>query len=155
MTNLRPLTLEDLDTVFALECELFANDAWSRAAFESEIAAPWTDYLGLLDAEGVVIGYGGVSVPAEGAPADIQTIAIARQAQRRGHGAALLAALGECAVRRGATESLLEVRADNPAAQALYRRFGYRDIAVRPRYYQPDGVDAIIMRAPLPFSEEP
>ena len=43
---------------------------------------------------------------------------------------------------------LLEVRADNPRAQQLYRRYGFEQIHVRPRYYR-DGVDALIMRLRL------
>jgi ribosomal-protein-alanine N-acetyltransferase len=43
---------------------------------------------------------------------------------------------------------LLEVRADNPRAQALYRRFGFVHIHTRRRYYR-DGVDALIMQLPL------
>jgi len=44
----------------------------------------------------------------------------------------------------GAERILLEVRADNPRAQRLYERNGYRQIHVRRRYYD-DGTDAIIM----------
>jgi ribosomal protein S18 acetylase RimI-like enzyme len=51
---------------------------------------------------------------------------------------------------RGATELFLEVRADNPGAQSLYESLGFERIAVRPHYYQPDGVDAIIMRLVIP-----
>jgi ribosomal-protein-alanine N-acetyltransferase len=51
--------------------------------------------------------------------------------------------------RRHAQDVLLEVRADNPRAQQLYRRFGFEQIHVRPRYYR-DGVDALIMRLQLP-----
>jgi ribosomal protein S18 acetylase RimI-like enzyme len=40
----------------------------------------------------------------------------------------------------------LEVRADNPRAQDLYRRFGFEEIGVRRGYYQPSGTDAIVMR---------
>jgi ribosomal protein S18 acetylase RimI-like enzyme len=50
------------------------------------------------------------------------------------------------AAARGADDVLLEVRADNPTAQRLYERHGFEAIAVRPRYYQPDDVDAIVMR---------
>ena len=50
------------------------------------------------------------------------------------------------AVRRGAGEVFLEVRADNPGARELYRSLGFEEIAVRAKYYQPDGVDAIVMR---------
>jgi [ribosomal protein S18]-alanine N-acetyltransferase len=40
----------------------------------------------------------------------------------------------------------LEVRADNPVAQGLYASRGFAVVGRRPRYYQPDGVDAIVMR---------
>ena len=92
-----------------------------------------------------------MSVPARRVPADIQTIAVVPEARRRGIGRTLLLALAEAGQRRGAAEALLEVRADNPGAQALYRSMGFEQIAIRPRYYQPDDVDAIVMRAALPL----
>jgi ribosomal protein S18 acetylase RimI-like enzyme len=58
-------------------------------------------------------------------------------------------ALLDEARRREATEVFLEVRADNPGAQNLYTSLGFAEIAVRPAYYQPDGVDAVIMRLEL------
>ena len=42
------------------------------------------------------------------------------------------------------------MRADNPGAQALYRELGFEEIGVRPHYYQPDDVDAIVMRLDRP-----
>ena len=51
---------------------------------------------------------------------------------------------------RGASEVFLEVRADNPGAEALYDSLGFEVIAVRPKYYQPDGVDAHVMRLTIP-----
>ena len=41
------------------------------------------------------------------------------------------------------------MRADNPGAQRLYATRGFVAIAVRPAYYQPDGVDAVVMKAEL------
>ena len=61
----------------------------------------------------------------------------------------LLRALIAEAVSRGARELFLEVRADNPVAEGLYRSEGFAEIGRRPRYYQPDDVDAIVMRLDL------
>jgi N6-L-threonylcarbamoyladenine synthase/ribosomal-protein-alanine N-acetyltransferase len=64
----------------------------------------------------------------------------------------MLALIGE-ARKRGAREVFLEVRADNPGAQQLYRELGFEEIGVRPQYYQPDGVDAVVMRLAVPTPE--
>ena len=61
----------------------------------------------------------------------------------------MLADLLEEAVRRGSTEIFLEVRADNERAQRLYRWWGFDDIGIRRGYYQPSGMDAIVMRRDL------
>ena len=37
----------------------------------------------------------------------------------------------------------LEVAANNATARKLYERNGYRQISIRPRYY--DGIDAVVM----------
>jgi ribosomal protein S18 acetylase RimI-like enzyme len=47
---------------------------------------------------------------------------------------------------RKAERVFLEVRADNPIAIGLYRSLGFLEIGVREGYYQPDNVDAVIMR---------
>jgi ribosomal protein S18 acetylase RimI-like enzyme len=51
--------------------------------------------------------------------------------------------------RRRVREMFLDVRVDNPVAQSLYRSFGYQEIGVRKGYYQPDNVDALVMRLVL------
>ena len=45
------------------------------------------------------------------------------------------------------------MRADNPSAQRLYRRLGFEDVGVRRGYYQPDDVDAIVMRLRIPAAQ--
>ena len=147
----REATECDANAIWALECELFGSDAWSAEQLHSELAAPWTYYLAVEGDAREIIGYAGVSVVAPGTPADIQTIALRPEHRRHGIGRELMMRLTVEAAKRGATESLLEVRADNPGAQALYAKLGYQQIAIRPRYYQPDDVDAIVMRAALPL----
>ena len=42
------------------------------------------------------------------------------------------------------------MRADNPTAQRLDTRLGFEELGVRRGYYQPDNVDAIVMRLSVP-----
>lgn len=111
----------------------------------AELGARHTRYLvaGIGDA---VVGYAGLSAPSGASQADIQTIAVDAGHRRLGIGALLLRCMLDEARSRGVDDVLLEVRADNPDAQRLYERHGFTAIAVRPRYYQPDDVDAIVMR---------
>jgi N6-L-threonylcarbamoyladenine synthase len=55
-------------------------------------------------------------------------------------------ALIEQAAKLTATEMYLEVREDKPAPQKLYEQLGFEKIDRREKYYQPDGVAAIVMR---------
>ena len=149
--QLRVATLDDLDAIMRLERDTFENDAWSEASMRSEIANPSARYLVAEPVElpRDVVGYGGVLAPRRSGQADIQTIAVAPTSRRTGLGRTMMNALIAEARTRGAEEVFLEVRADNPNAQRLYDSLGFEPIAVRPGYYQPDNVDAIVMRLTL------
>lgn len=142
---IRDADLADLDAIMRLEVETFPADAWSRDMMAAELASPHTLYLAALS-DGVLVGYAGLSAPAASTQADVQTIAVDATHRRLGIGTVLLRRLLDAALARGADEVLLEVRADNPAAQRLYELHGFTAIAVRLRYYQPDDIDAVVMR---------
>ncbi|CAN5545790.1 ribosomal protein S18-alanine N-acetyltransferase [soil metagenome] len=150
---LRRATLDDLDAIMQLETGTFASDAWSRGTMRAELRSRHGYYLvaerepGHQDA--AIAGYAGLLAPDGSGQADIQTIAVAPDARRHGLGRALMVALLAEARRREAGEVFLEVRADNPNAEAMYVSLGFAQIAVRPKYYQPDGVDAHVMKAVL------
>lgn len=144
---LRDATLADLDAVWELESSTFGAEAWSRAMMREELTAEHRRYLVLESETGAIAGYAGLlTVGTEG---DIQTIAVAESARGTGQGRRLMNALLDEAGERGVTEIFLEVRADNPVAQALYASLGFAEIGIRPRYYQPDDVDAVVMRLVL------
>ncbi|WP_431221470.1 ribosomal protein S18-alanine N-acetyltransferase [Leifsonia xyli] len=138
-----------------LERSVFVTDAWSEHAMLSEVTGQHGYYLVAFEPESPerLAGYAGLLAPRGAAEGDIQTIAVAPHARRRGLGRALMLALIAEARRRGAREVFLEVRADNPGAQTLYRDLGFEEIGVRPKYYQPDGVDAVVMRLTVPTPE--
>jgi ribosomal-protein-alanine N-acetyltransferase len=93
-----------------------------------------------------VIAYAGLLCPPGSGEADVQTIAVVPEQRSAGLGRRLMNALLQTAEERRARRIFLEVRADNPRAIALYASLGFEEIAIRPGYYQPEGVDAVMMR---------
>jgi ribosomal-protein-alanine N-acetyltransferase len=135
----------DLDKVVAMERALF-DDAWSPEMFWDELAQGGTRTYVVAEENGDVLGYAGLAaMPDEGY---VQTLAVAPAHQKQGLGATLLTHLMDDARRRGLPRVGLEVRIDNEPAIRLYERFGFEAIAVRKRYYQPSGVDALVMVTP-------
>ncbi|WP_449060439.1 ribosomal protein S18-alanine N-acetyltransferase [Planomonospora algeriensis] len=146
-TVLRRMTADDLPAVMELERETFPADAWSEAMLRGELAdQPRTRHYVVALVGGRIVGYAGLA--AAGDQADVQTIAVSAGHRRAGIGGTMLAELLAEAVRRGARSVFLEVRADNPDAQAVYDRFGFERIGLRRRYYS-DGTDAIMMKRDL------
>ncbi|AWG02497.1 tRNA (adenosine(37)-N6)-threonylcarbamoyltransferase complex transferase subunit TsaD [Clavibacter michiganensis] len=146
----RTAEVADLPALMHLETTTFVSDAWSADAMRGELTARHGWYVVAVDTGGGgILGYVGLSCPRGAHAADVQTIAVADGSRGRGIGRALLTRLVAEAHSRGAREVLLEVRADNPVAQGLYSSLGFEEIAVRPHYYQPDDVDAVVMRVAL------
>ena len=146
----------------ALEADLFGRGAWSEQSIRQEFHAPARTYLFDIDGCGianciaadgsaakqpVVRGYAGFWY--DGDDAEIMTIGVGRQFQRRGIAASLMEALIARAREQGAQRMLLEVRVDNIPALALYERFGFARMGLRKRYYQPEGIDAYTMSLDL------
>jgi [ribosomal protein S18]-alanine N-acetyltransferase len=149
--QLRRAAPDDLDAIMTLETPIFAPDDWSREIMAAELGDQHGVYLVAFRPEspGSIEAYGGVRAPVNAEQADIQTIAVAPTARRQGLGRVLMLQLVEQARQRGAREVFLEVRADNPGAQALYESLGFERIATRARYYR-GGIDAEIMRLRIP-----
>ena len=151
--RLRPMTLDDLPAVMVLEEELFAPDTWTAEMYEDELSRPDTRYYVVAefdtadeddpDGEPVTVGYGGLIAYDD--EAHVATLGVTKALQGEGVGSLLLDALLAEADKRSPVV-LLEVRADNEAAQHLYRKRGFEEIGRRRGYYQPSGADAVVMR---------
>ena len=154
--TLREMTAADIPAVHELERRLFPVDAWPLQMFVAELAQAETRRYVVAELAGQIVGYAGLMCIRP--IADVQTIAVVPEQEGKGIGSALLTELIRESLLRRAEDVLLEVRADNPRAQQLYRRYGFEQIHVRPRYYR-DGVDALIMRlrlgTPEPGTPEP
>ncbi|KJC65160.1 ribosomal protein S18-alanine N-acetyltransferase [Agreia bicolorata] len=153
--QLRRAGADDLDAIMQIETSVFTTDAWTSDAMRADLTSPHCYYLVALGADdspssAAIAGYAGLLAPRGAKEGDIQTIAVAPEARRKGLGRVLMTSLMNEARRRGSREIFLEVRADNPGAEALYSSLGFERLGVRPGYYQPDNVDAIVMRAAIP-----
>ena len=147
--RLREMNTADMAAIVALEQELFPEDAWTPEMFAGEFAQPPSRRLYLVAEDGnALIGYAGMMF-ASGSQADVVTLAVNPARWGQGIGTALLTALVDEAEKRGYKEVLLEVREDNPRARQLYLRHGFAEIGIRRGYYQPSGVDAVVMRKAL------
>ena len=90
-----------------------------------------------------VAGFAGIWVMAD--EAHIITIASGEKRRGSGIGELLLQSLISMAIRLEARIVTLEVRASNTTAQALYTKYGFRNVGSRRAYYSDNKEDAIIM----------
>jgi ribosomal-protein-alanine N-acetyltransferase len=150
--QLRKAGAADVDAIMELETSTFINDAWSREMMARDVVDPSCYYLVAFppDEPQRIVAYAGLLAPRGGFEGDIQTIAVAEDTRGHGLGRTLMQALLGEARKRGVREVFLEVRADNPTAHRLYERLGFEDVGVRKGYYQPDNVDAVVMRLRVP-----
>ena len=142
----------DIEELLPVEQALFPSDPWSAELFWSELAGvPGSRHYRVLESDdGVVLGYAGLA--AAGREAEVHTLAVHPDAQGRGLGSLLLEDLLAEAERRRCTVVLLEVRADNIAAQRVYQRHGFERVGVRHGYYPAGGggrTDALVLRRRL------
>ncbi len=90
-----------------------------------------------------VVGYLGMWLP--GQEAHIVAVAVAQPWRRQGFGELLLLSALGLASSLGKKEATLECRVSNTPALALYEKYGFRRVAVRPRYYSDNQEDAYVM----------
>ena len=134
-------TLADVQAVAALEQGCFSRP-WRQvdiAYFTTEAS----NVLLVAEEDGEVLGYVGMSMVLD--EGQIQNIATAPTARRRGVASALLASLFEVGKAHDLAVYHLEVRASNEAAQALYRRCGFAEVGRRKSYYIAPTEDAVLM----------
>ena len=129
-----------------LDKQAFNATAWSLPTFWSELTQRNRYYLALVDEKKEIMGFGGIAF--NGADADIQTMVIKPEFQKKGYGKKLLDALLEKVHENNSKRVFLEVVAENKPAISLYLSRKFEQIAQRSNYY-PDGSDAVIMQLDL------
>ncbi len=133
----------DLDVVETIDRQCYPQP-WLRSVYEVELKNRAATYLVARMGQQIV-GYGGAWVI--GDEAHLTTLAVDPTFRGRRIGERLLLCLMEEAVIRRASHATLEVRESNCPAQQLYRKYGFRNAAIRRSYYADTGENAIVMWA--------
>jgi ribosomal-protein-alanine N-acetyltransferase len=143
---MRAMTLEDMDTVFAIELAVQAYP-WTRGNFADALNNGY--FCRVDEAGGEIRGYA-VLMPVVD-EAELLSIGVAADQQRKGLGRAMLLEMLDVAREKNIRRVFLEVRASNAAALALYRSAGFVEIGLRRDYYRNAGgyEDAITMACDL------
>jgi [ribosomal protein S18]-alanine N-acetyltransferase len=138
-TAIRRLSYSDLPAVISIERRSFPTP-WSLAMFVLELSKPSGICLAATDGN-ELCGYLVCSRYEQ--VWHLMNVAVAPERRRSGIARRLIARLVEEA--GGKLPFTLEVRVSNQPAIAMYERLGFRSAGVRPRYYQDNGEDALIM----------
>ena len=151
--QLRPMSVNDLEQVAALEASAFEGSAhtpWSRDAFYDDVTRDGRSWWVAHD-RGTIVGFAGGVVAGEGM--DVADVAVDASRRREHIASRLLARVAYDAQMLGLSFLTLEVDADNEPGLSLYGRLGFDEVGRRRDYYG-RGHDAIVMRASLPLATD-
>lgn len=142
--SLRPA---DVEAVMEIE-RLSFKSPWSRQVFTEELTRSWARIDVVRNgATGGLVAFCNWWLIAD----EVHVLNVATHPQERGmgHASRLLANVLDAAKKAQCRLVTLEVRRSNEAAQRLYRRFAFKAVGVRPRYYVDDNEDAVVMSLEL------
>lgn len=148
--EITPMVEDDLDEVLVIE-QAGHHRPWPRQVFVEEIAREWArlDVVRERGDDGASRVVAFVNYWLVKGEVHLLNLATHPDRRRRGYGARLMQRLLACARSEDCGYLTLEVRRSNAAAIALYERFGFKSVAVRPQYYVEDAEDALVMALEL------
>lgn len=142
MIEITEMAANHVVQVAELEKICFA-DPWSEKSVASELENKWALWLVALEADRVAGYIGSQSTVDE---TDIMNVAVHPDYRRKGIAENLINALVAELKNRGSHALMLEVRASNAPAIALYEKLGFFQVGCRKNYYRNPKEDARILR---------
>jgi len=143
--HVRPATPADVPVMMRLAQHSATAAQWSREQYQRVFNADTPSRLALVIEEAVGV-QGFLIAKVIVAEWELENIAIAGTARRRGLGTRLLGEFLDHVRAQGATAVFLEVRESNRAARSLYEKWAFEEAGRRVRYYHDSDEDAIVYR---------
>jgi ribosomal-protein-alanine acetyltransferase len=145
---IRPATLADVPALMALEKHAATAAHWSAEQYQAMFSSTPPRVALITETENSIHGF--LIARAVGREWELENLAIASHARRRGLATQLLGEFLNTARSLGATAVFLEVRASNSAARRLYEKWAFIECGRRAAYYRDPEEAAITYR--LDFS---
>ena len=144
----RPATSDDVPAMIKLEKHAVTAAHWSAGHYEKLLSGSGPPRTALvIEEDGSLQGF--LVARDLGTEWEIENIAIAGPARRRGLGTRLLGEFLDRVRHGGARAVFLEVRESNLAARTLYEKWAFEESSRRKHYYQDPPEDAVIYRLNL------
>lgn len=142
MTEIRRMTLEDVDDVYEIEKAEFVVP-WTKDSFIKEMTTNSLAVYYVAVVDGKICGYVGMwHVVTE---AHIINVCVAKEYQRKGIGRMLVQKMVDESVEREVMGMTLECSTVNEKAINLYKSFGFEIEGTRKEYYEVTKEDCYIM----------
>jgi ribosomal-protein-alanine N-acetyltransferase len=154
MIRVRPACSEDVSRMMEIAGHSATAGHWNREAYAKLFApgaSPGVVPLVIQENQAVAGFLVGRLVTED--EWEIENVAVAGAARRRGLGSRLLGEFLDLARNRGGKHIFLEVRASNRAARALYQKWAFVEAGMRKSYYQDPVEDALILRFSFPQTD--
>jgi len=141
--HIRPATAADVAAMRRIEAQAPTAAHWNQDEY-GHIFAGDAPRLALVIHDETVQGF--LIANQIGTEWELENIAVAAGAQRRGLASALLGHFLDVVKQHGSESVILVVRASNAAARALYAKYGFAETGRRRHYYQHPDEDAVLYR---------
>ncbi len=139
---IRPMKVLDLDDVLRIERESYV-EPWLRDHFLYELQTSRISKTMVLEIEGKIAGYVGLWLLHP--EIHVTNMTVSTGYRKQGLGTKLMDYVMNLALESKFKVITLEVRHNNDAALALYRKFGFEIRGIRKNYYAAEKADALIM----------
>ena len=140
--HIRSASVDDLSSLMAVEKDAPTAAHWSLEQYQSACSEPWPQRILLVIEEDATI-QGFLVARAIGPEWELENLAIAAPARRRGLGARLLGHFLNLVRGQAGASVFLEVRESNRAARGLFEQFGFIEFGRRTNYYRRPDEDAV------------
>jgi [ribosomal protein S18]-alanine N-acetyltransferase len=146
--RVRVAKLDDIPTAMSFAAHAATAANWSHKQYVAAFSDAEYHMCLIVEDHGEVMGFAVARMlPGEW---EVENIAVAGAARRRGLATRLMGELMERARAADAKQVFLEVRESNHAARALYEKWAFEPAGRRKSYYQNPIEDAVMYRFSFP-----